>query len=104
MGLISKHGILIIQFANKLQQEGINKKQAIQMAAAIRLRPILMTTVAIVLGVFPLIMASGAGSASRFDIGIVIASGMTVGTIFNLFVVPTMYLLIAKDAHKKIQD
>ena len=102
MGLISKHGILIIQFANKLQLEGKSKRQAIEMSAAIRLRPILMTTVAIVLGVVPLIVATGAGSASRFDIGTVIASGMTVGTVFNLFVVPSMYLLIAKDVHKEI--
>ena len=97
MGLISKHGILIIQFANTLQRKGMNKRQAIEMASAIRLRPILMTTAAIVLGVFPLILATGAGAASRFDIGTVIASGIFVGTLFNLFVVPGMYLLIAKE-------
>lgn len=102
MGLISKHGILIIQFANTLQREGRSMRQAIEMSAAIRLRPILMTTASIVLGVFPLIFASGAGAASRFDIGIVIATGMSVGTLFNLFVVPSMYLLIAKDLHQDI--
>jgi multidrug efflux pump len=101
VGLISKHGILIVQFANQLQDEGKSKREAIQHAAGVRLRPILMTTAAMVLGVFPLLIASGAGAASRFAMGIVIATGMSVGTCFTLFVVPGVYLLIAEDRSKK---
>jgi multidrug efflux pump len=98
IGLISKHGILIVEFANQLQeQEGLTIKSAIIKSAAMRLRPILMTTAAMVLGVVPLILASGAGARSRFDIGIVIASGMLIGTCFTLFVVPTMYTFLARD-------
>ncbi|EKD72030.1 MAG: hypothetical protein ACD_46C00029G0003 [uncultured bacterium] len=97
IGLISKHGILIVEFANQLQEhEGLSIHDAVVKAATLRLRPILMTTVAMVLGVVPLILATGAGAISRFDIGLVIASGMTVGTCFTLFVVPTMYTLIAE--------
>lgn len=99
IGLISKHGILIVQFANDLQREGKNKSEAIQMAAGIRLRPILMTTAAMVLGVIPLITASGAGAASRFNIGLVIATGISIGTLFTLFVVPAMYMFLAEDRH-----
>ena len=97
MGLISKHGILIVEFANSLQREGRTKREAIEQAAAIRLRPILMTTAAMVLGVVPLITASGAGAVSRFDMGLVIASGLAIGTLFTLFVVPAVYLLMAGD-------
>ncbi len=97
IGLISKHGILIVQFANQLQeQEGLSKRQAIEKASGIRLRPILMTTGAMVLGVVPLITASGAGAVSRSNLGLVIASGMSIGTVFTLFVVPAMYLVLAK--------
>ncbi|MBL0941981.1 MAG: efflux RND transporter permease subunit [Alphaproteobacteria bacterium] len=96
IGLISKHGILIVQFANDLQKEGKHKREAIQMAAAIRLRPILMTTAAMVLGVLPLITATGAGAVSRYNIGLVIASGISIGTLFTLFVVPAMYMVLAK--------
>jgi multidrug efflux pump len=97
IGLISKHGILIVDFANKLQaQEGLSVQEAVIKAATLRLRPILMTTAAMILGVVPLIMASGAGAASRFDIGLVIASGMLIGTCFTLFVVPTMYTFFAR--------
>jgi multidrug efflux pump len=99
MGLISKHGILIVQFANHLQQEGRSKREAIEQAAAIRLRPILMTTAAMVLGVAPLITASGAGAVSRFQMGVVIASGLSIGTLFTLFVVPAVYLVFAADHH-----
>jgi hydrophobe/amphiphile efflux-1 (HAE1) family protein len=100
IGLISKHGILMVDFANKMQEnEGMSVREAIEHAAAVRLRPILMTTAAMVLGVVPLIIASGAGATSRRDIGIVIAAGMTIGTMFTLFVVPTMYTFFAKD-HK----
>ncbi|SMF97506.1 multidrug efflux pump [Methylomagnum ishizawai] len=96
MGLISKHGILIVEFANGLQEQGLSKREAIETAAGIRLRPILMTTAAMVFGVLPLLFASGAGAASRFSIGMVIVLGLTVGTLFTLFVVPAVYMLLAK--------
>ncbi len=95
IGLISKHGILIVEFANNLQKQGRGKREAIEMAAEIRLRPILMTTGAMVLGVVPLILASGAGAVSRFNLGLVIASGLAIGTLFTLFVVPAMYMVLA---------
>ncbi|EHL29456.1 efflux RND transporter permease subunit [Legionella drancourtii] len=101
IGLISKHGILIVQFANDLQAAGQNKLDAIRAAAAIRLRPILMTTAAMVLGVVPLIIATGAGAESRYNIGLVISTGISIGTLFTLFVVPAMYLLLAEDHQKK---
>jgi multidrug efflux pump len=104
IGLISKHGILIVQFANDLQLEGKNKREAIMLAAGIRLRPILMTTAAMVLGVIPLLLATGAGAASRFNIGVVIAGGISIGTVFTLFVVPTMYMLLAKTHHKLTEE
>ena len=98
VGLISKHGILMTEFANQLQRrEGLDKRQAIERAAAVRLRPILMTTAAMVVGLVPLIFATGAGAASRFNIGVVIVSGMTIGTLFTLFVLPTFYTLLARD-------
>jgi multidrug efflux pump len=100
VGLISKHGILITQFANQLQSEGMGKLEAIERAAGVRLRPILMTTAAMVLGVVPLVIATGAGAASRYAMGIVIVTGMSVGTIFTLFVVPSVYMLIARDRSK----
>ena len=95
MGLISKHGILIVEVANAAQKEGRSKLEAVIYAAGVRLRPILMTTAAMVLGVVPLIMAAGAGAASRFSMGLVIASGLSIGTIFTLFVLPAVYLAIA---------
>jgi multidrug efflux pump len=101
IGLISKHGILIVQFANDLQREGKTKREAIEMAASIRLRPILMTTAAMVLGVIPLITASGAGAVSRYSIGLVIASGISIGTLFTLFVVPAMYMFLAESIKKE---
>jgi len=97
IGVISKHGILIVQFANQLQREGHDKRTAIEHASAIRLRPVLMTTAALVLAVVPLILATGAGSGARFNMGLVIASGMTIGTLFTLFVVPAVYLVLARD-------
>ena len=97
MGLISKHGILIVEFANQAQQRGQSKREAIETAACIRLRPILMTTAAMGFGVVPMIVASGAGAVSRFNMGLVIASGLTIGTLFTLFVVPAAYLLLAAD-------
>jgi len=108
MGLISKHGILIVEFANELQRAGKTKREAIEQAAATRLRPILMTTAAMVLGVMPLVIASGAGAAGRFNMGLVITTGLTIGTLFTLFVVPAFYLLLAQDHHaeaaKKLED
>ena len=100
MGLISKHGILMVEFANASQKEGKSKREAIEAAAGIRLRPILMTTAAMVLGVVPLITATGAGAASRFQMGLVIATGLSIGTLFTLFVVPAVYMLIAADHSK----
>jgi multidrug efflux pump len=97
IALISKHGILIVEFANNLQQTGLSKRDAIEKAAGLRLRPILMTTAAMVLGVLPLITASGAGAVSRFNMGLVIASGLSIGTLFTLFVVPGMYMLLAAE-------
>ena len=98
IGLISKHGILIVSFANQLQKEkNLDKRAAVEAAAAIRLRPILMTTAAMVFGVLPLLIASGAGAVSRFDIGLVISTGLIIGTCFTLFVVPTIYTFIAAD-------
>jgi multidrug efflux pump len=101
IGLISKNGILIVQFANDLQLAGKQKREAVQEAAAIRLRPILMTSIATVLGVIPLLIAAGAGAESRFNIGLVIATGISIGTLFTLFVVPAMYMLMAEDLSKK---
>lgn len=92
IGLISKHGILIVEFANKLAETGLDRREAVLKAAALRLRPILMTTFATVLGVWPLLVASGAGANSRFSIGLMITAGMLVGTLFTLFVVPVFYL------------
>jgi multidrug efflux pump len=97
LGLISKHGILIVQFANQLQRLGYSKREAIEGAASVRLRPILMTTAAMVFGVVPLVVASGAGAAGRHDMGLVIFTGLSIGTLFTLFVVPAFYMLIGAD-------
>ncbi|MGK5026865.1 MexW/MexI family multidrug efflux RND transporter permease subunit [Janthinobacterium sp. RB2R34] len=98
IGLISKHGILMVEFANELQvQEQRDRASAIARAAQIRLRPILMTTAAMVVGLVPLLFASGAGANSRFGLGVVIVSGMLVGTVFTLFVLPTMYTFLARN-------
>lgn len=96
MGLVSKHGILMVEVANELRATGRSRTEAIIEAASIRLRPILMTTAAMVLGVVPLITASGAGAVSRFNMGLVIAAGLSIGTLFTLFVVPVAYALIAR--------
>ncbi|EKE01471.1 MAG: hypothetical protein ACD_21C00122G0002 [uncultured bacterium] len=95
VGLISKHGILMVEFANQLQAQGRSIREAIIEAASIRLRPILMTTAAIVIGAIPLALASGASAVSRQQIGWVIIGGMSIGTLFTLFVVPTMYIYLA---------
>jgi multidrug efflux pump len=96
---VTKNGILIVQFANELQRQGRTKLQAIREAAQLRLRPILMTSVATVAGNIPLVLVTGAGAAARNSIGIVLVAGMTIGTFFTLLVVPSIYILIAKDHH-----
>ncbi len=95
VGLIAKNGILIVEFANSMVQKGLSKKEAVLEAAATRLRPVLMTTVATVVGHMPLIFVTGAGAAARNNIGIVLVAGMTIGTVFTLFIVPAIYLLLA---------
>ena len=98
IGLISKHGILMVEFANRLQvEESLDRRAAIEKAASVRLRPILMTTAAMVVGMVPLLIAQGAGAKSRFDIGLVIAAGMLIGTMFTLFVTPAVYTYVARD-------
>jgi len=104
MGLISKHAILIVEFANELQQSGKSKREAVEEAAGIRLRPTLMTIAAMVLGVVPLITATGAGAVSRFNMGLVIARGLAIGTLFTLFVVPAVYLLLATDHSRRTEQ
>ncbi len=97
VGLIAKNGILIVEFANQQQELGMSKLEAVQAAASTRLRPILMTTIATVFGHFPLTLVTGAGAVARNSIGIVLVGGMTIGTLFTLFVVPSLYVLIAQD-------
>jgi len=95
IGLISKNGILIVEFANQLRvTEGLNRREAIEKSSAIRLRPVLMTTVAMIVAMVPLLLADGPGAVSRFDIGLVIATGLGIGTLFTLFVLPAVYLLL----------
>jgi len=96
VGLIAKNAILIVEFANKLQQEGRDKVQAVAQAARIRLRPVLMTTIATVAGHMPLVFVTGAGAKARNSIGLVLVGGMTIGTLFTLFIVPSLYVLIAR--------
>jgi multidrug efflux pump len=103
VGLVCKNGILIVEFANKLQEGGLGKFQAIVEAAATRLRPILMTSVATVAGHTPLILAHGPGAGARNSIGWVLVTGMIIGTCFTLFVLPAVYLLVAKDRSKAQQ-
>src|SRR5581483_5844420 len=103
VGLISKNGILIVEFANHLQETGKTKLEAIIGAAGTRLRPILMTTAATVFGHFPLVFATGPGAGARNSIGIMLVSGMIIGTAFTLFVVPSIYMLVAK-THSRITD
>ena len=96
VGLISKNAILIVEFANKLQLQGFDKVAAVAQAARTRLRPILMTTIATVAGHFPLVLVTGAGAKARNSIGLVLVGGMSIGTIFTLFIVPSLYVLIAR--------
>jgi multidrug efflux pump len=98
IGVVAKNGILIVEFANQLQiREGMSKLEAVESAATIRLRPIIMTTVSLIVAMVPLLTASGPGAVSRFDIGITVAAGLGIGTLFTLFVVPAFYMLLAKD-------
>mgnify|MGYP000134884157 CR=1 FL=1 len=98
IGVVAKNGILIVEFANQVQRErGLDRKRAVVEAGAIRLRPILMTTAALIMAMVPLLIATGAGAASRFAIGLTIAAGLGVGTLFTLFVVPAFYALLARD-------
>jgi multidrug efflux pump len=101
VGLVSKNGILIVEFANAQQEKGMSKLDAVREAARTRLRPILMTTIATVVGHFPLTLVTGPGAAARNSIGVVLVGGMTIGTLFTLFVVPAVYVLIAKDHSKE---
>ncbi|MGD0989289.1 MAG: efflux RND transporter permease subunit [Candidatus Sulfotelmatobacter sp.] len=103
VGLIAKNGILIVEFANHLQESGLSKLNAIIGAASTRLRPILMTTAATVFGHFPLVLAKGPGAGARNSIGIMLVSGMIIGTVFTLFVVPSIYMLVAK-THKAYSE
>jgi multidrug efflux pump len=96
IGLITKHGILIVDFTNRLQDEGKERTEAIIGAAALRLRPILMTTAAMILGAVPLALAEGAGAESRQQIGWVIVGGMSLGTVLTLFVVPAVYAVMGR--------
>jgi len=97
IGLVSKNGILIVEFANKLQEQGKSKREAVREAALTRLRPILMISVATISGHFPLTLVSGAGAAARNSIGLVLVGGMAIGTLFTLFVIPSIYMLVARD-------
>ena len=96
VGLVSKNGILIVEFANHLQETGLDKLRAIVEASSTRLRPILMTTAATVVGHFPLVLATGPGAGARKSIGIMLVTGMIIGTVFTLFVVPSIYVLVAR--------
>ena len=97
IGLISKHGILMVDFANHMQDAGMSRREAIEHAAGVRLRPILMTTAAMVVGMLPLVIADGAGARSRIAIGMVIAFGMAIGTLFTLFITPAVYTLLSRE-------
>jgi multidrug efflux pump len=101
VGLIAKNGILIVEFANKLQLDGLSKLEAVHSATLTRLRPILMTSVATVAGHFPLTLVTGAGAAARNSIGLVLVGGMSIGTAFTLIVLPSVYILVAKDHSKE---
>jgi multidrug efflux pump len=105
IGLIAKNGILIVDFANRLQEtEGLDKRAAAAKATATRYRPILMTTVAMLMAMVPLLLATGPGSVSRFQMGLVIFTGLGLGTVFTLFVVPAVYVLLAKDRNAEMHE
>src|SRR5262249_61143135 len=102
VGLVSKNGILIVEFANKVQERGVDKLRAVIEAASTRLRPILMTTAATVMGHMPLIFARGPGAGARNSIGMMLVTGMIIGSAFTLFVVPSIYVLVAR-THRAIE-
>ncbi|MGB0893214.1 MAG: efflux RND transporter permease subunit [Parashewanella sp.] len=104
VGLVAKNGILIVEFSRHLQMEGFNKVDAVIQAASVRLRPILMTTAATVLGHFPLVLVSGAGAAARNSIGLILVAGMLIGTFFTLFVLPVIYAYLAQEHDAKIEN
>jgi multidrug efflux pump subunit AcrB len=105
IGLVSKHGILIVEFANEMQKnDNLSPSEAVIKAASIRLRPILMTSFSTIIGIMPLVIASGAGAASRQAIGITIVSGFSIGTLFTLFVLPVIYTFFAADHRPPITD
>jgi multidrug efflux pump len=106
VGLVAKNGILIVEFANRLQEQGVERLEAVVEAATTRLRPILMTSVATVVGHFPLVIASGAGGSARNSIGIMLVTGMVIGTVFTLFAVPVFYSLIGgrSKKHRELGD
>ena len=95
IGLVTKNGILIVEFANQLQRDGLSKFEAIRQGASVRLRPVLMTTGATVIGHFPLVLVTGAGAEARHSIGIILVAGMLLGTLFTLLILPSMYLALA---------
>jgi multidrug efflux pump len=97
IGLVSKNGILIVEFANKLQAEGLSKLEAVRQAAQTRLRPILMISASTIAGHFPLTLVSGPGASARNSIGLVLVGGMAIGSLFTLFVIPSIYMLVARD-------
>lgn len=102
VGLVAKNGILMVEFANSLQEQGFTKWNAIIQASKTRLRPVLMTSVATVLGHVPLVLVSGPGAEARNSIGIILVAGMAVGTVFALFVVPSLYVIIAGDHRRNV--
>jgi len=102
IGLITKHGILMVEFANKLQEQGLSKADAVERAAMLRLRPILMTTAATILGAVPLALAAGAGAESRQQLGWVIVGGMSFGTLMTLFIIPAFYTYVSR-GHKPVE-
>jgi multidrug efflux pump len=104
VGLVSKNGILIVEFANQLQLQGLPKLAAVRQASMIRLRPILMVSAATIAGHFPLTLVTGAGAAARNSIGLVLVGGMFIGTFFTLFIIPSIYMLIARDHGKDRED
>jgi multidrug efflux pump len=97
VGLVSKNGILIVEFANQFCRSGASKLEAVRKAALTRLRPILMTSAATIAGHFPLVLVTGAGAEARNSIGLVLVGGMAIGTLFTLFVIPSIYMLVARD-------
>jgi len=98
IGVVAKNGILIVEFANQLQiHEGLSRRAAVEKAAAIRLRPIFMTSISLIVAMVPLLVATGAGAVSRFHIGLTIAAGLGIGTFFTLFILPAFYILLARD-------